>query len=79
MTETTKKLLAIAENRFKAAPGSLAPGDDMFEKLKIDSIAALNLLSELEMAFGVEIPDYELQGVKTFAELARVIEARRGC
>jgi acyl carrier protein len=40
-------------------------------------MAALSLLSELEAEFRIEIPDYELQGVKTFAELARVIEVRR--
>ena len=30
----------------------------------------------VEREFDTEIPDYELRGVKTFAELARVIERR---
>jgi acyl carrier protein len=36
----------------------------------------LSLLSELEQHFGVEIPDYELRDVRTFAQLAACIEQR---
>jgi acyl carrier protein len=41
------------------------------------SMKALELLSEVELEFDVEIPDYELQDVKTFAQLAEKIEERR--
>ena len=51
--------------------------DDLFEVLGIDSLQALDLLTDLEEAFDVEIPDYELQGVNTLAGLAAVLEARR--
>jgi acyl carrier protein len=51
--------------------------DDVFTKLGIDSFQAVELMSELEMEFDVEIPDYELQDVKTFAELAATIDKRR--
>lgn len=77
MTQTQTKLIQIAAKRFGKDPASLAPTDDFFEKLRIDSISALNLLSELEMAFDVEIPDYELQDVKTFSALADVIDRRK--
>jgi len=36
----------------------------------------MDLLTELEESFGVEIPDYELQDVKTFRGLAEVIGRR---
>ena len=51
--------------------------DDFFDKLAIDSVQALQLLSDLEMKFDVEIPDYELQGVVTFQGLANLIDVRR--
>ena len=38
----------------------------------------LELLSELEMRFDVEIPDYELREVRTFSELARQVDRRTG-
>ena len=37
---------------------------------------ALSLLSALEERFGVEIPDYEVQDVRTFRELAEVVGSR---
>ncbi len=77
MSETTEKLIKLAAKRFKVPEAALHPDDDFFERLKIDSIQALSLLSDLESAFDVEIPDYELQGVKTFSALAQVIERRR--
>ncbi len=70
------KLQSLAVTRFGEAAGSLAPTDDLFETLGIDSLAALDLLTDLEEAFDLEIPDYELQGVNTLGGLADVIRSR---
>ena len=72
----TDQLITLASRRFQVDPATLRPEDDFFEKLGIDSIQALDLLSEVEMHFDVEIPDYELQGVVTFAALSALIEGR---
>jgi acyl carrier protein len=77
MSDTTSRLIALAAKKFKQSPERLAPEDDFFAALGIDSVQALELLSDLEIEFDVEVPDYELQGVKTFAALARVIDDRR--
>jgi acyl carrier protein len=79
MTDTTKRLITLAAKRFNVNASTLQPTDDFFEKLKIDSVAALNLLSDVEAEFKVEIPDYELQDVKTFEQLAKVIQTRLSC
>ena len=42
----------------------------------IDSVQAMDLLTELEDHFDVEIPDYELQDARTFAQLAEVLRRR---
>jgi len=76
MTEVLNKLIAHSAKRYGADPTTLAAGDDIFEKLKIDSFQAVELMSELELEFDVEIPDYELQGVNTFGGLAEVIAKR---
>ena len=75
-TDTTRRLIQLAAARFDVDPASLTPADDLFEKLGIDSIQSLDLLTEVELAFGVEIPDYEMQGVLTFAQLAGKIAER---
>jgi acyl carrier protein len=73
---TIDRLIALSARRFKLDPAALAPDGDVFQSLGVDSMQVLELLSELELEFDVEIPDYELRDVKTFSELARVIDRR---
>ena len=77
MSELVPQIMRLVAKRFKVDPADLKPSDDIFERLGIDSFQAVELTSELELEFDVEIPDYELQGVRTFQELAAVIEKRR--
>ena len=67
-------LLTLAAERFHKE--GLRAEDDLFDTLEIDSMQALSLLSALEERFEVEIPDYEVQDVRTFAELADVVASR---
>lgn len=77
MSDTLDTLIRLAGKRFGADPAQLRPEDDLFERLGIDSFQAVELISDLEDRFDIELPDYELQGVKTFARLAEKIDARR--
>lgn len=74
--DLTKKLIELASKRFERDASELSAVDDFFEKLGIDSFQAMELMTDLEEEFDIEIPDYELQGVNTFEKLATVIEAR---
>jgi acyl carrier protein len=76
LEQTIQEVMELASKHFKAAPGSLAPDDDFFKKLGIDSLQALELLSRLENHFGIELPDYEVQGVSDFRTLASRIQSR---
>jgi acyl carrier protein len=73
---TLERLIELSARRFKLPPAQIVPDADVFESLGIDSVQVLELLSELEQEFDIEIPDYELRNVKTFAELGRVIDRR---
>jgi acyl carrier protein len=66
----------LAARRFRLDALNIQPHHDIFEALGIDSVQVLELLSELELTFGIEIPDYELRDVRTFAELAEQIDKR---
>lgn len=70
------RLLTLTRERFGDRAASLSPGDDLYEHLQIDSMEAMDLLTALEDVFEVEIPDYELQGVRTLASIAGLIERR---
>lgn len=71
-----RRLVDLAVARFGDRARTLRPDDDLFETLGIDSLQALDLASDLEEAFDVEIPDYELQGVNTLSGLAVVLGRR---
>ncbi len=74
--QITNEILNLAAAHFKVPRAELAPDDDFFKKLKIDSLQALELLTRLEHHFGIEIPDYEMQGVSDFRTLAERIQSR---
>lgn len=77
MSDVLVRLTALAAKKYSVDAGTIKPEGDVFETLGIDSFQAAELMSELELEFDVEIPDYELQGVKTFGGLADVIDKRR--
>ena len=73
---TLDEILNLAAVHFKVPREKLTPDDDFFKTLGIDSLQALDLLTRLEHHFGIELPDYELQGVSDFRTLAIRIRAR---
>jgi len=74
--QTTEEILDLAAAHFKVPRAGLQANDDFYKTLKIDSLQALELLTRLENHFGVELPDYEVQGVSDFHTLATRIQAR---
>ncbi|MCB0326199.1 MAG: acyl carrier protein [Bdellovibrionales bacterium] len=74
--EYIEQILNLASKKFQVPVENLDPSRDIFESLNINSIQALSLLSELEQTFSVEIMDFELQDVKSFQDLANLIEEK---
>ncbi|HVB86108.1 MAG TPA: acyl carrier protein [Candidatus Dormibacteraeota bacterium] len=76
LDQTTEEILNLAATHFHVPREQLAPNDDFFKKLGINSLQALDLLTRLEQHFRIELPDYELQGVTDFRTLAERIQSR---
>ncbi len=76
LEQTTGEILELAAAHFTVPRAQLSPDDDFFQKLGIDSLQALELLTRLENHFGIELPDYEMKGVSDFRTLARRIQSR---
>jgi acyl carrier protein len=74
--EVLEEILNLAARQFNVAREELSPDDDFFKKLGINSLQALELLTRLENHFGVELPDYEIQGVTDFRTLADRLQSR---
>lgn len=78
MNPVLDRLLDLAAKRFGANRAGLDPDADLYDALGIDSLKALELLTDLEDAFDVEVPDYELQDARTFRAVADVVKRRVG-
>ena len=76
LEQTLDEILRLASVHFKFPKEGLNADDDFFRKLGIDSLQALDMLTRLENHFGIELPDYEMQGVSDFRTLAERIHAR---
>jgi acyl carrier protein len=76
LESTIDEILDLAEGHFQLQKGALTADDDFFEKLGIDSLKALDLLTQLERHFRIELPDYEMQGASNVRSLAERIHAR---
>jgi acyl carrier protein len=61
---------------FSNARGVARAGRRFFQEAGIDSLQTLEMLSRLENHFGIELPDYEVQGVSDFKTLAERIQSR---
>ena len=73
MTCDENRLLELISKKFNSDFHSLNFTEDLFEKLGINSLQALDLLSELEIEFDVTIQDSELNRIKTFQNLLDII------
>jgi len=76
LEEILEEILNLAAKHFNVPRQDLTPDDDFFKKLGVNSLQTLELLTRLENHFGVELPDYEIQGVTDFRTLADRIYAR---
>jgi len=74
--EIIGEVLNLAAAHFNVSREELSPNDDLFKKLGIDSLQALEMLTRLENHFQIELPDYEMQDVRDFRTLAERIKAR---
>jgi len=74
--DTLDEILSLASEHFKVPREQLNADDDFFEKLGLNSLQALDLLTRIEHHFSIELPDYELQGVSDFRTLADRIRSR---
>lgn len=75
-TDLLPSLMTLAADRFGKRATELRASDDLFDALGIDSVEAMSMITAIEERFGVEIPDYEVQDVRTFEDLAAVIAKR---
>ncbi len=69
-----EKVKAILSEQFDVEEDSVTPDTTIAEDLGADSLDVVDLLMSIEDEFEIEIPDEEIDNIKTVGELVKYIE-----
>ena len=72
-----EEVKAILAEQLGIDPDSIQPNSLLDQDLKADSIATVELVMELEQRYDVEIPDEQLNAIKTVQDVVDYIEKIR--
>jgi acyl carrier protein len=70
-----EKVKAILAEQFDVEEDKVTADTDLQEDLGADSLDVVDLLMSIEDEFGVEVPDDEIENIKTVGSLVSYIEA----
>jgi acyl carrier protein len=69
-----EKVTAILADQFDAEEDSITPETSIVDDLGADSLDVVDLLMTIEDQFEIEIPDSEVENIKTVGDLVNYIE-----
>ena len=69
-----EKVKAILSEQFDVEEDTISPDTSITEDLGADSLDVVDLLMSIEDEFEIEIPDGEVENIKTVGELVSYIE-----
>ena len=70
-----EKIKAILSGQFGVEEDSITPETNLADDLGADSLDVVDLLMSIEDEFEVEIPDSEVENIKTVGALVEYIES----
>lgn len=73
-----EKVKAILSEQFDVEEDSITADSTLAEDLGADSLDVVDLLMSIEDEFEVEIPDSEVENIKTVGSLVKYIESNTG-
>ncbi|HEX3016576.1 MAG TPA: acyl carrier protein [Caproicibacter sp.] len=69
-----EKVKAILSEQFDAEEDTITPETSIADDLGADSLDVVDLLMSIEDEFEIEVPDEEVENLKTVGELVKYIE-----
>ena len=72
-----EKVKTILSEQFDVEEDSITPETSIINDLGADSLDVVDLLMNIDYEFGVEVPDEDVEKVKTVEDLVAYIEARQ--
>ena len=73
--DITEKLKQIVAAQLKIEADSIEDGTDIVDDLGADSLDIVEILMVIEEQFGVAIPDEDITGLRTLADMQAYIES----
>jgi len=73
--EIDKTLKELFAETLKVEPEKLTPGAKLIEDLELDSLDRIEIVSEIEDRFDVQIPDETLQEITTYGDVVNGLTA----
>ena len=70
-----EKVKASLSEQFDVEEDSITPDTNLSEDLEADSLDVVDLLMSIEDEFEIEVPDEEIENIKTVDQLVKYIEA----
>jgi len=71
-----KQIREVLATSLRRDPSSIKPEHSLRDDLGLDSLMTFELLYDLEKAFDLEIPNDDLPGLQTLADVAKYVEGR---
>ena len=70
-----EKIKVILAGQFDVEEDSIKPETDLQDDLGADSLDVVDLLMSIEDEFEIEIPDEEIENIRTVGDLVNYIES----
>ncbi|MCL2096046.1 MAG: acyl carrier protein [Oscillospiraceae bacterium] len=72
-----EQIVDIISKQLKTEPEEITPETNITEDLGADSLDIVELLMSIEEAFGVSVPDEDVQGLKTIKDIVDYVESKK--
>ena len=73
---TLEKVKKILVDQLDVEESSITPDSSIIDDLGADSLDIVDMVMSLEEEFDVEIPDEEIESMKTVGDIVKFIEAK---
>lgn len=71
---TVERIALLVSDHLGVEPDEIVPEAYLMEDLGADSVDLLNLMVALEKTFGIEVPDDDVEFMRTIADVQRYVE-----
>ena len=77
-TAVAEKVQSALARELRRDPATITPEQALREDLGLNSLDAIELMFKVEEEFDIEIPDADVQGLRTVGDLVSYLEGRLG-